>query len=289
MYSVVRSAAAPPRMRRWPRNFPLSWLNGARPAKGGDLLPVQPSQLGQLGHQRGAGRRADAGDALDQSRLARQSSSASISLRRWLVEVGDLLVEEPGSSCRCCCWRCDGRPAAGGSVPCSAGRPAAVDGSPGRRAAADFRAFSASAAAGRGGRTSASVSASMRSVLASRPRALAKSRTCTRIDDGDGPAGVDQLRDQAVARSRRSLRARPATPSGEPSLSSSRSTAPSSTRMVNERPSGRRCTSQEDLRNVDADEDLAEFQWRNRPWKGPCLADASWSPARGDRSGVCSG
>ena len=33
MYSVARRAPRPPRMRRCPRNAPLSWLNGARPAR----------------------------------------------------------------------------------------------------------------------------------------------------------------------------------------------------------------------------------------------------------------
>jgi hypothetical protein len=33
MYNDVRSLLRPPRMRRWPRNLPLSWLNGASPAK----------------------------------------------------------------------------------------------------------------------------------------------------------------------------------------------------------------------------------------------------------------
>ncbi len=245
MYRARLTSPRPPRIRRWPRYRPLSWLMGARPTSEAISCRLSRPNSGSSATRVELVVEPTPGTLSMRSRFARQSSSDSISLAtalsiaaicwsntfrtRSIVRLADLTVD----------WCLRVRSMARSAISCRLRVTKAFNSS----------CFSEVLGVVRG-RTcwanKASTCASISSVFASRPRALAKSRTCLGFT-----TATAQPASMSSATSWRSYPPVASTTtkvsSGEPSCFCSRSEALSLTRIVNDRLSGRRWTSHEDL------------------------------------------
>ena len=167
----------PPRMCRPPLRVPLSWANGASPARAGQPAAVERAQLGQRRQQRPADDRADPRDAPQQLVPLPPGRARPAPPRR----AGGRRRPASASS-QATCRSIPARTAASAQAARRLTSMTRISTSwPRRDSRASSARCSGAGAAGRGsGRTAsakwARASASIRSVLARRPVALAKSR-----------------------------------------------------------------------------------------------------------------
>ena len=245
MYNARRTSPRPPRLRRWPRFLPLSWLKRARPAREAISCRLSRPNSGSSATSVALVVGPTPGTLSIRSLRTRQSSSDSMSLAIalsiaaicWSKTLRTCAMLRQAAFTVACCLRV--RSIARKAMSCRLR-------SPKHQVLAVFSEVFGVVR----GRTclanSASTSASMSSVFANRPRALAKSRTCRGFTTATAqPASI---------KSATSWRSYPPVAStttnvssGEPSCFDSRWCAPSSQRMVSDRTSGSMWTSQEDL------------------------------------------